>query len=45
MIEVQKMQLPATISMKMEGLLKPCIGNGTFELRYGTAKSSKMEKR
>jgi hypothetical protein len=30
-------------SVKMEHTLKSCIGNGTFELRYGT--SSTMEKR
>jgi hypothetical protein len=25
------------LSVKMEHLLKPCIGNGTFELEHGTA--------
>jgi hypothetical protein len=33
-------------SVKMEHILKSRIGNGTFELIYGTAEStSRMEKR
>ena len=33
------------LSMKMEHPIKSCVGNGTFELRYGTAKSNAMETR
>jgi hypothetical protein len=43
-----KLSIDIIISrMKMEHpLLKSCIGNGTFELGYGTpAKSGTMEKR
>jgi hypothetical protein len=34
------------LSVKMEHSIKTlCTGKGTFELRYGTAESSRMEKR
>ena len=32
-------------SVKWNACLKSCIGNGTFELRDGTAKTSRLGKR
>jgi hypothetical protein len=40
-----KLSIPVYQAWKWNTPLKACIGNGTFELRDGTAKSSTMAKR
>jgi hypothetical protein len=41
-----KLSITITVlSVKMNTHLKSCVGNGTFELGYGTTKLSTMEKR
>jgi hypothetical protein len=42
-----KLSIPIILLKRKNGTLhlKPCMENGTFELRYWTSRSSAMEKR